>query len=128
MVGLIWVMQALHYPLFAFVGPSRYEQYQATHMSSISRLLVIPWGVEAITTGILVVGASAGTSRGLAIAGAVLFGLVTLVTAIGAAPLHGQMLAGFDPAIHRRLLRLNWVRTLGWTARGAIALALIAEA
>ena len=32
---------------------------------------------------------------------------------------------GFDAAVHRRLVRTNWIRTVGWTLRGALAVAML---
>jgi hypothetical protein len=39
-----------------------------------------------------------------------------------------RLSTGFDPVVHRRLVRTNWVRTAAWTARGAAAVAMIAVA
>ena len=46
MVGMIWTIQIVHYPLFAFVGSETYEDFQAKHVEVIGVLLVVPWLVE----------------------------------------------------------------------------------
>jgi hypothetical protein len=46
-------------------------------------------------------------------------------TALVQAPIHGRLAGGFDLALHRRLVRSNWVRTLLWTARGVVAVVLL---
>jgi len=41
-------------------------------------------------------------------------------------PAHRRLEGGFDVATHRRLVQTNWVRTVAWSARAVIALALLA--
>jgi len=125
MVGLIWVMQVVHYPLFARVGDETYGGFQTEHMRRISQVLFIPWGLEALTTIALVVMAPTTRLRVIALIGAALFVAVTLITAGLAAPIHGRLVDGFDADEHRRLLAVNWPRTLLWTARGIVALFLV---
>ncbi|MGI8495942.1 MAG: hypothetical protein ACR2L1_11635 [Pyrinomonadaceae bacterium] len=36
LVGLIWTIQIVHYPLFANVGETGYAAYQASHMTRIT--------------------------------------------------------------------------------------------
>jgi hypothetical protein len=43
-------------------------------------------------------------------------------------PLHRRLERGFDAAVHGRLVRSNWLRTGGWTARGALAVWMVAAA
>jgi hypothetical protein len=38
-------------------------------------------------------------------------------------PLHRRLAGGFDPAIHRTLVTTNWVRTVLWSIRGLLAVA-----
>ena len=49
MVGLIWTIHYVHYPLFAYVGESTYASFQAAHVERIGKLLFIPWLTEGIT-------------------------------------------------------------------------------
>ena len=71
MVGMIWTIHVVHYPLFAFVGSDTYEAFQAQHVNLIGRLLLVPWLVEGLTALALVFVLSGG-KRKLAIAGAAL--------------------------------------------------------
>lgn len=125
MVGLIWVMQIVHYPLFARVGDATYGSFQSEHMRRISQVLFVPWGIEALTTLALVFLAPTNRLRIAAIVGAILFAAVTVVTGLLAAPIHGRLVDGFDPTDHGRLLAVNWVRTVLWSARGLVALAVV---
>ena len=125
MVGLIWTVQVVHYPLFENVGAEAYPEYQSRHIDRIGAVLVVPWGLEGITIVALLVLAKERMMRVLAFAGAAFMGLILLVTMIWAAPVHGELLDGFDPDQHDTLMWSNLVRTLLWTARGGVAMAMV---
>jgi hypothetical protein len=59
------------------------------------------------------------------VVGLVLLAGIWLSTALVQAPIHGRLARGFDPALHRRLVRSNWVRTGLWTMRGLVAAILV---
>ncbi len=126
MVGLIWTVQVVHYPLFARVGADGFAGYHAAHAQRISRLLALPWGAESVTALALVVLAPAGPARALAWLGLALLVVAVVATAALAVPEHRALAAGFDPAAHRRLQRRSWLRAAAWSARGLVALALVA--
>jgi len=127
MVGMIWVIQAIHYPLFALVGDT-YERYQQAHVDRIGNLVGLPWLVEGLCT--LAVFAFAPTWRlrvlttvsGLAMAG------ILLATVTVSAPVNGDLLDGFDQDLLDRLLVGNGVRTALWTLRGLLAVWITVEA
>jgi hypothetical protein len=54
--------------------------------------------------------------------------LIWISTILLQVPQHRRLQAGFDPAVHRRLVSTNWLRTIFWSARAAIALALLPNA
>lgn len=125
MVGLIWTIHAVHYPLFALVGEP-YRPYQDAHMQRITALLVVPWGVEVVSAGWLLLAVDA-VDLTWRLAGAALLGAILVVTAFGAAPRHGELLERFDADIHRRLMRIDALRTALWTLRGVVAVAMLVE-
>lgn len=124
MVGLIWTIHVVHYPLFALVNEP-YRPFQEAHMARITALLVIPWGLEVVCAALLVLAAPAGTATVIALAGVGLIGILVAITGLGAAPIHGRLMERFDPDLHRRLLRVDRVRALLWTVRLGPAAALL---
>jgi L-asparagine transporter-like permease len=40
-------------------------------------------------------------------------------------PCHNRLGKGFDEAVHMRLVRTNWLRTVGWTLRSGVLVALL---
>lgn len=121
MVGLIWFVQVVHYPLFVGVGERGWARYSRRHQS-LTTLVVGPMMlVELAAAGwLLVLDPGAMT-----ISGAVLLAIVWLSTFFVQVPLHGQLGKGHDAAIIRKLVATNWLRTALWTARGVIALAMV---
>ncbi|MFM8483846.1 MAG: hypothetical protein ACKOBT_10925, partial [Actinomycetota bacterium] len=65
MVGLIWTIHVVHYPLFAYVGPDEYVAFQAEHVRRIGMVLLVPWAVEGICILSLLVMAMRSKSREL---------------------------------------------------------------
>lgn len=116
MVGLIWTIHVVHYPLFSLVNEP-YRPFQEAHMSRITALLVVPWGIECLSAAALVMTADAGSQRSLSLAGLALVVAVVVVTGLGAAPIHGKLVDAYDDTLHRRLMRVDLVRALLWTAR-----------
>jgi hypothetical protein len=126
MIGLIWFVQIVHYPLFARVGRDGFAGYELSH-SQLTSLVVIPaMLVELVTTGLLVLAQPAGMRRWEAIGGAVLLVVVWGSTFFLQVPRHGQLAAGFDEAAHAALVATNWVRTVAWSLRGLLLIRVVA--
>ena len=121
MTGLIWCIQVVHYPLFARVGAAGYRDYQLAHQSLISLVVGPAMLIEAAATALLL----ATRSDAVTITGAALLAVVWLSTAFLQVPLHHALATGFDADAHSRLVSTNWIRTLAWSARGALALYLL---
>jgi hypothetical protein len=119
LVGLIWIIQCVHYPLFYKVGDKTFIAYQLEHMNRIGPLVGTLMLAEVLSTVGLVM---MTPNDPWALAG---LGLVILIwgsTAVVQIPYHRTLTKGFDEKAHRRLVGSNWIRTVAWTARGAIAL------
>ena len=54
MVGLIWMVQIVHYPLFGKVGPDQFVGYQISHQSLTTLVVGPPMLVEIVTATWLV--------------------------------------------------------------------------
>lgn len=124
MVGIIWFVQVVHYPMFALVGVREFPNWQQRNTRQTTLVVGPPMLVELMTAaGLLLL-------RGdrLAVAGAVLLVVIWASTALLQVPAHNRLERGFDAAVHRRLVQTNWVRTVCWSARGVVALVVLLEA
>ena len=119
MVGMIWVIQVVHYPLFAEVAGD-FRRYEAAHTRRMGRLLLIPAPVEIVTALALVWARPDGVSLGWVLAGGALLAALWLTTAAVQAPLHRRLSFAPTDAAIARLVASNWARTIGWTARGVV--------
>ncbi|SCX50544.1 hypothetical protein SAMN03159343_2427 [Klenkia marina] len=114
--GFQWTVRALVYPQFAevtegFAGYERAHQRRVTHV--VGPLFV----GQGLTTVWLLVLAVRGTAPALPVlAGAACLALVLGTTALGAVPQHRVLDRGWDAGAHRRLLRVDSVRTAAATA------------
>lgn len=122
LVGLIWTIQLVHYPLFARVGAAAFSAYESEHIGRIT-LLVLPLMLaEAGFALLLVVAPPEGIPIWQVWAGLGLVAVVWLMTFFVNVPQHAALGAGFDSAVHQSLVSSNWVRTLAWSAHGVLAL------
>ncbi|MFB6247584.1 MAG: hypothetical protein ABEL97_03355 [Salinibacter sp.] len=128
MLGVILVVQWVHYPLFRHVGAAGYATYQAEHMRRITGVVAPLMGVELVTAILLAWTPPATVPAGLAWAGLALVGLIWGTTGLVQVPLHAALTDGFDRATHRRLVRTNWIRTVLWAARSGLVLWMLSRA
>lgn len=128
LVGLIWTIQVVHYPLMAQVGEARYAEYQREHMRRITWLVGPLMLAEVGLALTLWLGAATPNEERLGWIGALLLLLIWGATAAFSVPAHGRLESGFEPRAHARLVATNWIRTAAWTLRGGLALVWWAEA
>ena len=128
MVGLIWFVQVVHYPLFDLASERRFLRFAAEHQRRTSLVVVPLMLAEAGTALALLVAPPSGLGRGPLWVGLLLLVLIWLSTALLQIPLHRRLSSGRDGPAIRRLVAGNWLRTTAWTARGALVLAMVAEA
>ena len=122
MLGAIWIVQIVHYPLFAGVGEAGWAAYEASHQSRIT-LVVGPLMVLELATAVwLVFDRPEALPAWSVVLGAALVGVIWASTALVQVPLHSALGGAFDGDAHARLVATNWIRTLAWTARGGLVL------
>ena len=128
MVGLIWFVQIVHYPLFGSVGNEVFRSYSEAHSRLTSRVVGLPMLVEAFTTILLLFVRPDGVSAYPAWLGAFLLAVVWLSTAFLQVPSHTRLGSGFDEKAHSSLVLTNWVRTVAWSLRGVVVLWMVFQA
>jgi hypothetical protein len=120
MVGLIWFVQVVHYPLFAKVGNSCFADYEQSHQRRTT-LVVAPFMLIEATTAIALMGfRPSGISDVSVVVGVALVGAIWLSTAFLQVPAHERLSKSFSPLAHRSLVVSNWLRTGAWSARGLL--------
>ena len=125
MVGFIWTMQILHYPLFDRVGRDAFASYETEHNRRFGLLVGPGIVLVAVTSIIQLVTRPMSTPLLAAIAEVLLLVVIIVSTVLYQAPQHARLSSGFDAAVYRTLVRSNWVRTGAWSALGVLDLWLI---
>jgi hypothetical protein len=125
MFGVIWFVQVVHYPLFGSVGSDSFVAYETAHRRRTSFVVGPLMVAEALAAGWLVVDPPTGVGLALPVAGLMLLGVIHTSTVWLQVPRHAELNTGHDDATMRRLVRSNWVRTLGWSGRCTVAVAMV---
>ena len=128
MTGVIWIVQAVHYPLMAEVGVERFPRYERGHSRRITWVVAPPMLAEAVVAVVLVAQPPPQVPSLALWFGLGLVGAIWISTAFLQVPQHATLTAGFDARAHRRLVATNWVRTVAWTLRSALALWMLSRA
>jgi hypothetical protein len=124
MTGLIWFVQVVHYPLFKAVAVDAFGAYHREHVRRVTFVVGPIMLMEAAAA--VWIAAARLTAPWLAWLGLILLVSVWASTIWLAVPRHHQLTAGFDAAAHASLVATNWIRTVGWTARSVVSLAMVA--
>lgn len=120
MVGLIWFIQVVHYPMFALVGADAFQRYEQVH-ARLTTYVVAPLMLVELATAVMLVQNRPGHIDAVwAWLGLILVGTIWLSTWFLQVPAHNVLANGFDAAVHSRLVNTNWLRTIAWTSRGLL--------
>lgn len=128
MVGLIWFVQIVHYPLMALVPDDAGRRYAALHQRLTTFVVGPPMLVElAVSIAIVAFAGDSAFWRSASWTGFSLVLLIWMWTFAVVVPVHTRLLSGSSEALARQLVVRNWVRTLAWTLRGVLAAGMLLQ-
>lgn len=119
MVGLIWLVQIVHYPLMGLVGTEQFPAYERHHVRRITWVVGPGMLLESGSGVLLFLG---GLDSPLFLTSLALLLVIWTSTAFLQVPLHTALGKEFSSSVLSRLVLTNWIRTLAWTVRGLILL------
>lgn len=122
MTGVIWLTQVLVYPQFFAVPDAQWNTYHRRHTVRIS-IVVIPLMLTEAATGLWAAFTSWPWTT-LRMVALVCLAAVWLSTFALQVPLHERLSKGPGTAEKKRLLATNWIRTVAWTVKAAVTLAM----
>ena len=117
MVGVIWTVQLVIYPLFNHIGSDSFHDYHARYMSRITWIVGPLMLVELITGFLLCYLFWTSGYRSVLIINTALVGSIWLVTALLQVPAHRALSGQYSESGVDSLVRGNWIRTVIWTVR-----------
>lgn len=121
MVGLIWMVQIVHYPLMAHVGRDQFVEYEKLHTYWMTWIVGPPMILELISAVWLLRVRPHGTSMPYLWSGAALLVVIWGSTQFIQVPCHNALTKSFDANVHHWLVSSNWIRTIAWSTRGILA-------
>lgn len=122
MLGLIWFVQVVHYPLFPQIDPLQFETFALEHSRRTSIVVLPPMLLELGTAiSLVMVQSTTLLPKFETLTGLTLLIIIWLSTFLLQVPQHVKLQQGFDKKSHRRLVNSNWIRTLAWTLRSILA-------
>ncbi len=127
MFGLIWFVQVVHYPLLGAIGCDEYRAYHDRHLRRTGFVIAPLMIIEALSGFALTAWPGPVPPR-LALAGLLLIVFAWISTFVIQVPCHRRLSRGFDERVWLRLVRTNWIRTVVWSCRAGIVLAMLASA
>lgn len=128
MTGVIWTIQVVHYPLFSYAARDTYPAFAAAHGRLITPVVGPAMLVELVTAVWLLVERPPAFPPRWAMIGLALLVVIWASTALLQVPLHGRLAPGYEARTHGWLVGSNWVRTVAWTARSLLVLAVLSRA
>jgi hypothetical protein len=124
MIGIIWLVQLVQYPLFASVGNQDFPTYERGHQSRIAWVVGPGMLIEGMTAASLLLLAFESWRWWAFVFSCLLLLVIWLSTAFVQVPCHRSLAEAYSSTMHRRLVQSNWIRTIAWTLRGCIVLGL----
>ncbi|MEO0584323.1 MAG: hypothetical protein AAF135_19075 [Bacteroidota bacterium] len=120
MVGIIWFVQWVHYPLFHQVPSDDFPTYEAYHVKRTGQLIAPVMIGELGTAALLVFLPSIHISATWAWVNLGGVGLLWLSTFLVQVPLHAALGEEGREETISKLVTSNWIRTVIWTLRGIL--------
>jgi hypothetical protein len=125
MLGVIWIIQIIHYPLFSLVGKENFINYELQHIQKTSMVIALPMLIELLSFGGLLYFSNSFRQSKLFWVSGLLIAIIWLVTFIVSVPQHNILSQGFNQKAIDLLVQSNWIRTICWSLRVILLIPLI---
>jgi uncharacterized membrane protein len=120
MTAIIWYVQLVHYPSFTSIASETFCEFHTQHSRRTTFLVLVPMLVELASSAALVW--ESPEPFVFVLAGLTL--LTWALTFLVSVPLHNCLARGKDHQAISKLKNSNWLRTLTWTLKLLLVLAL----
>lgn len=117
MVGLIWFVQIVHYPMMASFERKNFAACEKEHCDRTGWVVVPLMLGEVFTFTLLLL---EGVRSNAFLVSGLLLCVIWASTFLLQVPLHRALLQGWNAGAHRQLVATNWIRTVAWTGRAGL--------
>ena len=118
MVGLIWLIQIVNYPLFRFVEKKDFVNYHKSHVKRITPIVSSIMTLEACIAVLLLMIPTSDANKGLALINLLFLAGIWLSTALLQLPMHNKLNILNNSRTINQLIISNWSRTVLWSLKG----------
>lgn len=122
LTGVIWVIQLVQYPFFAYVSAENFTKYHDDYRFWITPIVAPAMIIELLTAIFLLFYPPANIDSKLLWLGLALTLIVWASTFFLQVPLHEKLAHGFNSQTISALVNTNWIRTIAWSLRAALVL------
>ncbi len=122
LTGVIWVIQIVQYPFFAYVSAENFTKYHDDYRFWITPIVAPAMIIELLSAILLLFYPPANIDSKLIWLGLALTLIVWASTFFLQVPLHEKLAHGFNSQTISALVKTNWIRTIAWSLRGALVL------
>lgn len=120
MVGVIWVIQLVHYPFFHHLKRDTFQEYMTRHRAKIS-MIVVPVMIVELSSAVALLFSDTFYQTEF-IVGLILLAGIWGSTIFLQMPIHQKIAVSYKQSQVEKLIRTNWIRTWCWTLRLALLL------
>jgi len=128
MVGVIWFVQVVHYPLLSLVPVESASAVAVEHQRRTGWVVMLPMTIEGVTTLLLLAMVPAGVAWFVPWLAGIPLAVALGATVLLSVPRHARMASNPDPTVGRELVTTNWVRTIAWSLRGLVGAGMLLAA
>lgn len=127
MVGVIWFVQHVHYPLLATATVDQASHVAIEHQRRTGHVVALPMAVEGVSTLALLVSRPDDVWIVWPWLGAVFLAIALGSTVLLSVPLHARMASDPCADTGHKLVVTNWPRTAAWSLRGIVCIVMVAQ-
>lgn len=121
MLGLILLIQLVHYPSFSYINNQEFLNFSRFHQTRITPIVAPIMILELITSTLCYL----ENPTTLFLISFILTVLTWLSTFFLSVPLHGKLLQKKSKTLISKLIITNWPRTIFWILRSALLLYIV---
>lgn len=116
MLGIILIIQFVHYPSFIFIDKSQFQSFEKNHSRKISFIVAPLMMAELLIALILSFDNPSLIQNSISI----ITILICLSTFLISVPIHKRLLAGYSKELIEILIKTNWIRTILWIIKSIL--------
>jgi len=125
MLGIIWFVQLIHYPLLSLIEGENFCLYERCHFRRMIYVMSLPMLIEFVTGWWLLYEKIPVGSVWLLRINAGLLTVIWLSSFCLQVPMHVKLIKSFDKHAYRHLVSTNWIRTAAWSVRSVLLVGIV---